>query len=59
VYQDTKRLFAAHGSVHLGNEYVQLKVQLDVLFICILYSSLLLALQVSDAICTDPQEHEL
>jgi hypothetical protein len=30
--------------------YVQLKVQLDVLFICILYSSLFLALHVSGAI---------
>jgi hypothetical protein len=39
--------------------YVQLKVQLDVLFICILYSSLFLALHVSCAICTHPQEHKL
>jgi hypothetical protein len=51
--------FTVHGSVHLGNEYVQLKVQLDVLFICILYSSLFLALHVSGAICTHPQEHKL
>jgi hypothetical protein len=31
--------FDVHGSVHLGNVYVQLKVQLDVhVFICIIYS---------------------
>jgi hypothetical protein len=52
--------FDVHGSVLLGNEYVQLKVQLDVhVFICILYFSLFLALHVSGAICTDPQEHKL
>jgi hypothetical protein len=33
--------FYVHGSVHLGNVYVQLKVQLDVhVFICIIYSSI-------------------
>jgi hypothetical protein len=43
-----------------GKVYVQLKVQLDVhLFICILYSSLFLALHVSGAFCTHPQEHKL
>jgi hypothetical protein len=42
------------------NVYVQLKIQLDVhVFICILYSSLFLALHVSGAICTHPQEHKL
>jgi hypothetical protein len=40
--------------------HVQLKVQLDVhVFISILYSSLVLALHVSGAICTHPQEHKL
>jgi hypothetical protein len=37
-----------------------LKVQLDAhVFICILYSSLFLALHASGAICTHPQEHKL
>jgi hypothetical protein len=41
-----------------GNVYVQLKVELFVhVFIRILYSSLFLALHVSGAICTHPQEH--
>jgi hypothetical protein len=40
--------------------YVQLKVQPDVhVFICILYSSLFLALHVLGAICTHPQEHKV
>jgi hypothetical protein len=40
--------------------FVQLKVQIDAhVFICILLSSLLLALHVSGAICTHPQEHNL
>jgi hypothetical protein len=53
-----RMLFDTHGSVHHGNVYGQLKVQLDVhVFICILYSSLFLALHVSGAICTHPQEH--
>jgi hypothetical protein len=52
--------FDVHGSVHLGNVYVQSKVQLDVHeVISILYSSLFLALHVSCAICTHPQEHKL
>jgi hypothetical protein len=52
-------VFDVHGSVHLGNVYVQLKVQLDVHgFICILYSSLFLSLHVSGAICTHPQEQK-
>jgi hypothetical protein len=52
-------LFDVHGSVHLGNAYVRLKVQLDVLgFKCILYSSLFFALHVSVAIYTHPQEHK-
>jgi hypothetical protein len=39
---------------------VQLKVQLDLhVFVRILYSSLFLALRVSSAICTHPQEHKL
>jgi hypothetical protein len=37
--------------------YVQFKVQLDVIFLCILYSSLFLALHVSGAICTHLQKH--
>jgi hypothetical protein len=42
------------------NVYVQLKVQLHVhVFICILYSSLFIALHVSGAICIHPQEHKL
>jgi hypothetical protein len=37
-----------------------MKVQLDVhVYIYILYSSLFLALHVSGAICTHPQEHKL
>jgi hypothetical protein len=52
--------FDVHGSVRIGNVYVQLKVQLDVhVFICVLYSSLFLALHVSGVICTHPQEHKL
>jgi hypothetical protein len=44
------RFFDVHGSVRHGKVYVQLKVQLDVnVLICILYSSLFLALHVSDA----------
>jgi hypothetical protein len=42
-----------HGSVHLGNIFIQFKVQLDVLFMY----SLFLALHVSRATCTHPQEH--
>jgi hypothetical protein len=33
--------FDVHGSVHLGNVYVQLKVQLDVLFMYSLFLSIL------------------
>jgi hypothetical protein len=56
----TSSLFDVHGSVHRCTVYVQLKVQLDVhVFICILYSSLFLALHVSGTICTHPQEHKL
>jgi hypothetical protein len=52
--------FYVHGSVYLGNVYVQLKVQLDVkVFICIISSSLFLAVYVSGTICTHPQEHKL
>jgi hypothetical protein len=52
--------FCVHDSVHLGNVHVQLKVQLNVhVFICIFYSSLFLALHVSGAICTHPQEQKL
>jgi hypothetical protein len=52
--------FEVHGSVHLGNVYVQMKVQLDVHgFISILYSSLFFSLRVSCAICTHPQQLEL
>jgi hypothetical protein len=51
--------FDVQGSVHLGNVYVRLTIQLDVHgFICILYSSIF-ALHVSGAICTHPQEHKL
>jgi hypothetical protein len=39
--------------------YVHLRVQLDVLFICILYSSLFLALHVAGGIYTHPQENKL
>jgi hypothetical protein len=51
--------FGVYVSVHLGNTYVQFKVQLDVLFLFILYSPLFLAVHVSGAICTHPQEHKL
>jgi hypothetical protein len=52
-------VFDIHGSVHLGNVYVRLNVQLDAhVFICILYSCIF-ALHVSGAICTHPQEHKL
>jgi hypothetical protein len=58
IYQSNIE-FDVHGSVHHGNAYVQLKVQLDIhVFVCILFSSLLLALHVSGAICTHPQEHK-
>jgi hypothetical protein len=53
-------VFDVHGSIQLGNVYIQLKVQLDVhVFIHILYSSLFLALHVLGAISTHPQEHKL
>jgi hypothetical protein len=48
--------FDVHGSVHLGNIYVKFKDQLDVLFMYSLFF-LFLALHVSGAICTHPQEH--
>jgi hypothetical protein len=54
--------FDVYDFVHLGNVYVPLEVRLDVhgfILVCILYSSLLLALHVSSAICTHPQEHKL
>jgi hypothetical protein len=59
VFSNMPQGFDFHGSVHLGNVYVQLKVQLDVLFTSILYSSLFFALHISGAIYTHPQEHEL
>jgi hypothetical protein len=37
--------------------HLQLRVQLEVLFMCILVSSLFLAIYVLGAICTHPQEH--
>jgi hypothetical protein len=53
-------LFDVHSSVHLGNVYVRLRIQLDVHgFICILYSSIFFAVHVSSAICTHPQEYKL
>jgi hypothetical protein len=56
----TKSVFDVHGSVHPGNVYVQLKVELDAhVCICILYSSLFLALHVPGASCTYPPEHKL
>jgi hypothetical protein len=51
--------FDVHGSVHLGNVYVRLKVQLNVHgFLCILYFTIF-ALHVSGAICTYHQDHKL
>jgi hypothetical protein len=41
--------FDVHGSVHLGNIYVQLKVQIDVLFVFFI-PLYFLALHVSGAI---------
>jgi hypothetical protein len=49
-----------HGSVHIGNVYVRLKVQLDVHgFICISLFLYIFAVHVSGAICSHPQEHKL
>jgi hypothetical protein len=51
--------FDVYGSLHLGNIYVRLKVQLDAHgFVCILYFTIF-ALHVSSAICTHHQEHKL
>jgi hypothetical protein len=51
--------FDVHGSVHLGNVYVQMKVQLDAhVFVSILYY-IIFFLHVSCAICTHPQEQKL
>jgi hypothetical protein len=48
-----------YGSVYLGNMYIRLHVRRDAHgFLCILYYTIL-ALHVSDAICTHHQEHEL
>jgi hypothetical protein len=61
-----KPAFRRHALIVLNlrrvfvNVYVQLKIQLDVhVFICILYSSLFLALRVSGIICTHPQEQHI
>jgi hypothetical protein len=60
VHLNTFYEFDVHGFVHHGNVYVQLRAQQDVhVFICILYSSLFLALHDSGVICTHPQEHKL
>jgi hypothetical protein len=60
LFTMTAHEFDIYGSVHHGNVCVQLKVLLDVhTFVCILYFSLFLALHVSGAICTHPQEHKL
>jgi ABC-type maltose transport system permease subunit len=51
--------FNVHGSVHLGNVYVRLKVQRNAHgFVCILYITMF-ALHVSGAIYTLCQEHKL
>jgi hypothetical protein len=51
--------FYVRGSVHLGNVYVRLEVQLDVLgFVCILYF-IIFSVHVLGAICTHHQEHKL
>jgi hypothetical protein len=53
-----KMTFDVHGSIHLGNVYVQLKVQLDTHgFVCILYFTIF-ALHALGAICTHHQEHK-
>jgi hypothetical protein len=52
-------IFDVHGSVHLGNVYVRLNVQLDVhgfMYSLLLY---IFTLLVSGAICTHPKEHKL
>jgi hypothetical protein len=47
-----------HSSVHIGNIYLcSIKGPTRCTFLCIVYSSLFLALHVSGAICTHPQEH--
>jgi hypothetical protein len=50
--------FNVHGSVHLGNVYIQLKVQDAHGFVFILYFTTF-ALHVSGAIYTHHQEHKL
>jgi hypothetical protein len=50
--------FDVHGSVHLGNVYVRLRVQLDTQYMYSLFLYIL-AVHVSCAICTHPQEHRL
>jgi hypothetical protein len=51
--------FNVHGSIHLGNVYIRLKVQQDAHgFVCILYFTIF-ALRVSGAIYTHHQEHKL
>jgi hypothetical protein len=50
--------FDVHGSVHIGNVYVRLKVQLDAYYMYYLFLYIF-ALHVSCGICTHPQEHKL
>jgi hypothetical protein len=61
LHDDTQKL-DVRGSVHHGSVHIQLKVQLCVhvfTYIFILYFCLVLALHVSGAICTHPQDHKL
>jgi hypothetical protein len=51
--------FNVHGSVHLGNVSVRLKVQLDVPGSVCMYYFIVFVLHVSSAICTHHQEHKL
>jgi hypothetical protein len=51
-------IFDVHGSVHLGNVYIRLRVQLDANYMYSLFLYVF-ALHVSGAICTHPHEHKL
>jgi hypothetical protein len=58
-YHSKSIFFYVHGSVHIGNLYIRLKVQQDGHgFVCILYFTIF-ALHVSGAIYTHHQEHKL
>jgi hypothetical protein len=58
IYYILHEVFDVHCSVHLGNVFVRLSIQLDAhcMYSLFLY---IFALHVSGAICTHPQEHKL